>query len=56
MLAAREPVYSQAQITVDTNGRTPEEVVSAITGALERFNDPGGPGRAQLPTAADNPE
>lgn len=37
MLTAREPLYSQAHLVVDTHGRTPEEVVSRVRGGLEQL-------------------
>lgn len=36
ILAAREPVYAQAALTVDTSGVGPTEVASAVEGALAR--------------------
>jgi XRE family aerobic/anaerobic benzoate catabolism transcriptional regulator len=37
MLTAREPLYSQAHLVVDTHGRTPEDVVSRLRGGLEQL-------------------
>jgi XRE family aerobic/anaerobic benzoate catabolism transcriptional regulator len=35
MLAAREPLYRQSHVAVDTSGRTPEEVARAIASRLD---------------------
>jgi len=37
MLAAREPLYTEAHIEVNTNRRSPDEVVSAVTHGLENL-------------------
>lgn len=37
LLLAREPLYAQARLNVDTHGRTPEEVVTAIEQELENM-------------------
>jgi XRE family aerobic/anaerobic benzoate catabolism transcriptional regulator len=37
MLTAREPLYSQAHLVVDTHGRTPEDVVARLRGDLEQL-------------------
>jgi XRE family aerobic/anaerobic benzoate catabolism transcriptional regulator len=36
MLAAREPLYRQAHIQVDTSGRDPAEIAGTVAGALGR--------------------
>ena len=36
ILAAREPVYAQAALTVDTSGIGPTQVVAAVETALAR--------------------
>jgi len=39
ILAAREPLYSRAALSVDTSGSGPAEVASAILAGLERLED-----------------
>ncbi len=34
LLTAREPLYAEAEITVDTSGRTPDEVLELVADAL----------------------
>lgn len=38
LLAAREPHYQQADIHVDTDGRTPAEVAAAVAAAVEEMH------------------
>jgi XRE family aerobic/anaerobic benzoate catabolism transcriptional regulator len=43
LLAARIPLYKQAELTIDTSGRKLEEVVDRLAGALARGSRGGGP-------------
>jgi len=56
LLAAREPLYGQAHIVVDTSGRKPEEIVDLVMRGVSRHGDtmeesdsaaPGPEGRRQ---------
>jgi shikimate kinase len=51
LMAAREPIYAQADITVDSGDRTPDQVAESVIAALQNFLERQGSENRSLPDA-----